>query len=147
MNKATFSMLYCFFYKIENLICDFVIWIKQFLLVAIQPVKCQILNSYWLPMIRDLSASTIDNMCNFIACDKFKVLRSQFIADEESIFDFNSTYHFRIHDLLLIPDLRLILILRRLWILNQWISRCVMHNVEKTVLLCFYRVHYLNNIS
>jgi len=133
MNQTTFSIFNCFFDKIKNLSRDLIIWIKQFLLITVKPVESQILDTYRLPMIWYLSPCTIDDVSNFITCHKFKVLCCQFIAYEESIFDFYCSDQIRVHYLLLIVVHRLSLRNDNIVKLYDFLICCFLLNVDETI--------------
>jgi hypothetical protein len=48
--------------------------IKPYLIILVQPEKCEICHSYRFPMVLDLFSSAIDDMRDFVGHDEFQVL-------------------------------------------------------------------------
>ena len=79
--------------EIHNLSRDVVFRVEQLLVVRVDPVEGQIHDSDGLPVIRNFLSGAVNYMCDFVTDHEFEVLGSQFVPDEERIFDLDCSDH------------------------------------------------------
>jgi hypothetical protein len=70
MDQYALSSRQRLFYETKNLIAYNVPLVKDDLIIRINPRVCQVDDADWLPMIRHLSATTIDYSRHFISDDE-----------------------------------------------------------------------------
>jgi hypothetical protein len=121
-------------HELINLFGDLLGCIKQCLLFVILPVECQVEYADRFPEIPKLSASSVDDSCDLVGDDKFKILNktktvkrtlfatylcSQFIANEEPVLDLDHSDDVVVHHVIS-PEILLCesVILRKLVVLK-----------------------------
>jgi hypothetical protein len=80
VNKNTLCCFNSFLNKVENGISSFILQIKDYLIVLVKPEESEVGDTNWLPVIWDLSTSTIDDVAYFIGYYELNILRSKFIS-------------------------------------------------------------------
>jgi hypothetical protein len=76
VNKNTLCCFNSFLNKVENGISSFILQIKDYLIVLVKPEESEVGDTNWLPVIWDLSTSTIDDVAYFIGYYELNILRS-----------------------------------------------------------------------
>lgn len=69
-----------FFNEVVNLFSHLVVIVKDELAIIIKPIEGKVFNTYRGPLVEDLTASTVNDMGNFVGNDKFQVLRRELIS-------------------------------------------------------------------
>ena len=101
------------FYELKDSISRFVSRVQHNLIVLVEPEESEICDPDGFPMIRYLLPSTVDDVCDLIGNDKFQILRSKFITDEQPVLDLDRADHVIVKYLLLLLLLTGHLLLRR----------------------------------
>lgn len=111
MHKDTFTLLICLLDELKDLLgCD-VILVEKNLLLLVQPVKCQVNHAHAFPLVLYLLARAIDDLGDFVGNHKLDILGCKFVANEQTIFNFDCSYHVlrkHHHLLLLLLELELL---------------------------------------
>ena len=88
VDKDTLTSLSSRIYEIKDLVCNFVLCVKQNLVLLINPVKGQVCNTNAFPHVAHSVTSTIHNVGHFISDDKFQVLSKSIKITGEMRSDF-----------------------------------------------------------
>ena len=121
MNKYRLILFNSVFNEVEDGFCCCVFCVEYDLVLKVEPLESEIHHSTALPVIGNLLASAIDDMCNLVSNYKFLILGCEAISDEKAILDLDCANHvfweLHVHLIHLLSHHLLLLVLKLLLLL------------------------------
>ena len=85
-----------------HLIGDPVRWIEELLVLFIEPIVSQILDTYVTELVAYLAPTAVNNASHLVGHDELEVTSGKAVTDEETVLNLDGTNHVVIHHACLI---------------------------------------------
>ena len=121
MNKNRLILFNSIFNKVEDGFCCCILCVEYDLVLKVEPLESEIHHSTPLPVIWNLLASAVDDMCYLVGNYKLLILGCEAVSDEKAILDLDCAYHvfweLHVHLIHLLSHHLLLLVLKLLLLL------------------------------